>query len=346
MTDKAAIFLDIENLSGWLKTGGGETLLEHANTLGQVVIRRAYGDFSLPSVNARQTALAILGFEFVHVSHPVRGKNSADIQIVVDAMEYLTRVPDVNWFILATGDSDFSPPFRRLRELGKSVIGVGPRSTLSEAVHKSCSQFIYVNQPLDESTHTIDKTSIASTVTTDTFRISALSALQQSLQLLSEPITLSVLKKKMHELDPSFDLQHLGYKKFLTFLQSAPEVVKLQNVQNIWLAEAAHLKKNTQPTNSSKKTDDKKKSTKKGTQSKSVAEPEQLRQSALSLLEKILKHASEPISVSVLKQEMLKLDSSFKEKKLGHKTFLTFLKSAPQVIQLQKRQKEWVAKAA
>jgi uncharacterized protein (TIGR00288 family) len=293
MTDKAAIFLDVENLSGWLKTGGSETLLEHANTLGQVVIRRAYGDFSLPSVNARQTALAILGFEFVHVSHPVRGKNSADIQIVVDAMEYLTRVPDVNWFILATGDSDFSPLFRRLRELGKSVIGVGPRSTLSEAVHKSCSQFIYVNQQIDESTHTVDKTSIASPVTTDdNLRISALNALQQSLQLLSEPITFSVLKKKIHDLDPSFNLQHLGYKKFLTFLQSAPEVVKLQSVQNIWLAEAAHLEKNTQPTNSSKKTNDKKNSTKKGAQSKSVAEPEQLRQSAINLLAKILKHAS------------------------------------------------------
>ncbi|TVQ15457.1 MAG: NYN domain-containing protein, partial [Leptolyngbya sp. DLM2.Bin27] len=123
MTDKVAIFLDVENLSGWLKSDGGETLLERANELGRVVVRRAYGDFSISAVIARQTELNLLGFEFVHVYHPAKGKNSADIQIVVDVMEYLARIPDLEWIVLATGDSDFSPLFRRLREMGKSVVG-------------------------------------------------------------------------------------------------------------------------------------------------------------------------------------------------------------------------------
>ena len=56
-------------------------------------------------------------------------------------MEYLARIPDLEWVVLASGDSDFSPLFRRLRELGKSVVGVGPRSALSEAVKKSCNRF-------------------------------------------------------------------------------------------------------------------------------------------------------------------------------------------------------------
>ena len=84
MTEKVAIFLDVENLSGWLKADGGEILLERANELGRVVVRRAYGDFSIKGVSIRQPELNLLGFEFVHVYHPVKGKNSADIQIVVE----------------------------------------------------------------------------------------------------------------------------------------------------------------------------------------------------------------------------------------------------------------------
>lgn len=53
MTEKVAIFLDVENLSSWLKADGGETLLERANELGRVVVRRAYGDFSIKSVSVR-----------------------------------------------------------------------------------------------------------------------------------------------------------------------------------------------------------------------------------------------------------------------------------------------------
>ena len=56
-----------------------------------------------------------LGFELIHNYHPVSGKNSTDIQLTIDAMEYAMRLNDVNWFVLATGDSDFSPLFRRLR---------------------------------------------------------------------------------------------------------------------------------------------------------------------------------------------------------------------------------------
>ena len=78
MENKVAVFLDVENLSGWLKADGGEILLDRSTELGRVAVRRAYGDFSIQSVSVRQTDLNLLGFEFVHVYHPVSGKNSAD----------------------------------------------------------------------------------------------------------------------------------------------------------------------------------------------------------------------------------------------------------------------------
>jgi hypothetical protein len=233
MTDKVAVFLDVENLSGWLKAEGGEILLDRSTELGRVAVRRAYGDFSNQSVSVRQTDLNLLGFEFVHVYHPVKGKNSADIQIVVDVMEYVARIPDLKWFVLATGDSDFSPLFRRLRELGKSVVGVGPRSALSEAVKKSCNRFIYIDS--------LPNSDNAATLKAAQLREDALELLERVLEKLPEGVNLSVLKNKMLEIDSAFDESNLGFNGFKKFLQIAPEIVNLYQVKNIWHAKAADI---------------------------------------------------------------------------------------------------------
>ncbi|MEM9215449.1 MAG: NYN domain-containing protein [Cyanobacteria bacterium P01_F01_bin.150] len=231
MTDKVAIFLDVENLSGWLKDDGGESLLDRANELGRVVVRRAYGDFSIGSVSVRQPELNLLGFEFVHVYHPVKGKNSADIQIVVDVMEYLARIPDLEWIILATGDSDFSPLFRRLRELGKSVVGVGPRSALSEAVKKSCNRFIYIDEKAtDNGTSTALKAS--------QIREDSLDLLERILTKFPDGVSLGILKNEMLELDSAFDEKNLGFSGFKKFLQSIPEIVYLYQVKQTWHAKS------------------------------------------------------------------------------------------------------------
>lgn len=231
MAEKVAIFLDVENLSGWLKVDGGEALLARANELGRVVVRRAYGDFSISSVSVRQPELNLLGFEFVHVYHPVKGKNSADIQIVVDVMEYLARIPDLEWVVLATGDSDFSPLFRRLRELGKSVVGVGPRSALSEAVKKSCNRFIYIDEELTTN-------GVSASLKTTQLREDALDLLERVLGKFPDGVSLSTLKNEMLEIDSAFDEQNLGFSGFMKFLQSAPEIVRLYQVKQIWHAKA------------------------------------------------------------------------------------------------------------
>lgn len=232
MSEKVAIFLDVENLSGWLKADGGDILLERANELGRVVVRRAYGDFSIQSVSVRQPELNLLGFELVHAYHPVKGKNSADIQIVVDVMEYLARIPDLEWFVLATGDSDFSPLFRRLRELGKSVVGVGPRSALSEAVKKSCNRFIYIEKESKSDNGT------SSLLKKNQLRKDALDLLERTLDKFPDGVTISVLKHRMLEIDSAFDEQNFGFNGFLKFLQSAPEVASLYQLKQVWHAKA------------------------------------------------------------------------------------------------------------
>ncbi|CAN0081800.1 unnamed protein product, partial [Hapterophycus canaliculatus] len=135
----------LQNVLGWLKRGGCAELLARARELGVVSIRRAFGDFSNPTVASRQVELQRHGFDLVHTLHPAKGKsNSADISMTIDVMESC-RGPDIQWVMLATGDSDFGPVFRRLRELGKRVVGVGPSSVLSSSVTLSCHEFIFTD---------------------------------------------------------------------------------------------------------------------------------------------------------------------------------------------------------
>lgn len=239
MPDKVAIFLDVESLSGWLKSDGGKTLLKESSALGQVVIRRAYGDFSNAAVSSRQDDLTNLGFEFVHVYHPVRGKNAADIQIVVDVMDDLAQSPDLRWFVLATSNSDFSPLFRRLKALGKNVIGIGNESVLSRVVQNSCDRFIYTTIK-DSSTQT----------KTETPQSRSLKTLEYAIAQIATPTTLPLLKAEMLKLDPTFDHNKLGHKQFLKFLQNTTGIVKLELVKKQWLVSPASKKMNLVSLNS------------------------------------------------------------------------------------------------
>jgi uncharacterized LabA/DUF88 family protein len=128
------IFLDAENLAQFLKAEGGRQLVDWAVGFGNPIVRRAYGDWSVPGLNNHQRLLITNGFKLIHTPHLVSGKNSADIAMVIDIMDTSQR-RDLDFFMIATGDSDFSSLFCHLRDAGRMVIGVGPHSLLSEAVN-------------------------------------------------------------------------------------------------------------------------------------------------------------------------------------------------------------------
>lgn len=202
---KIAIFVDVENLTQWIKEDGPDKLLSDLSSSGQIIVRRAYGKWTNPALMSFQNILNRLGFELIHNFHPVSGKNSTDIQLTIDAMEYAMRLEEVNWFVLATGDADFSPLFRRLREMGKDVIGVGPRSPLSESVKTSCSKYIYT----DISQETIKKSALDD----------AIELVEKALKNFEGPVTLGALKGVMINIDSAFDEKSLGFKSFSDFLK-------------------------------------------------------------------------------------------------------------------------------
>ena len=224
--NRVAIFVDVENLTQWIKQDGLEMFLEELSSVGTVVVRKAYARWTNTNVSAHQSTLNRLGFEFIHTFHPVSGKNSADIQITVDVMEYASR-DDLQCIALATGDSDFSPLFRRLRERGKQVFGVGPRSALSESVKSSCSRFFYTDTIQQEEVQ--DEASRASALD------DAVDLLETALKTFDSPANCSALKNLMLNIDSAFDEKALGFKSFTEFVR-ALDGIELRQEGNTWLA--------------------------------------------------------------------------------------------------------------
>ncbi|MDO8846576.1 NYN domain-containing protein [Methylicorpusculum sp.] len=225
-SDRVGIFVDVENLTQWIKQDGLEQLIEELTSMGTIIVRRAYAKWTEPNVMPHQNILNRLGFELIHTFHPVGGKNAADIQIVVDVMEYAWRDSDLRWITLATGDSDFSPLFRRLREMGRQVIGAGPRSALSESVKSSCSRFIYLDREKQ-----IEKADDATRVSVFD---DAADLLEKALATFDEPAVCSALKARMTNIDSAFDEKQLGFKGFNDFVKQV-DTVKLSYSGKAWL---------------------------------------------------------------------------------------------------------------
>jgi len=216
-----AIFIDAENLTSWVRNNGVQSLMDELLPLGQIVVRKAYGKWSTSQLMPLQSSLNENGFELVHTYHPVSGKNSTDIKMTVDTME-VALDSQVQWIVLATGDSDFSPLFRKLREQGKEVIGVGPKSPLSECVKNSCSRYIYTDDaaaaPADEDGEE-DAKERSSLIVSE--KIDSMEMLRNILQKEDGPLPLAAVKPKMLSIDNAFNEKRLGFKTFMDFMKSA-----------------------------------------------------------------------------------------------------------------------------
>jgi uncharacterized protein (TIGR00288 family) len=223
-TNRIAVFVDAENVTNWIKHDGVKLLMEELNQFGLIIIRRAYGVWSKPNLAMHQAAINQSGFELIHCYHPVTGKNTADIQMTVDVIECAWQLPNITCFVLVTGDSDFTPVFRRLREMDKDVIGVGQHSTLSECVKTSCTRFIYTDdvintlagknvtplaplppQPLPSSPPTL------TLAQADALVIAHLKA-------SPAPINTSQIKNFLKQNAADFDEKHYGFKTFTDYL--------------------------------------------------------------------------------------------------------------------------------
>lgn len=320
MIDKVAIFLDAESLGGRLTTIENETLVRAAQKWGRVVVRRAYGNFSQGSVSAHQQILNQQGFELLHTYHPVSGKNSADIQMVVDVMDYVMRFPELQHFVLATRDSDFLPLYRRLRELGKLVIGVGDRGTgtLEELLFQHYDHYIR----LAPNPSAPPVSSPPSETPTPSITIAAVLAnLQEILQTKPLGIHVTKLETQLKQRLCQFSPQALGFTDCLEFLRSQPKeiVIEGQKVfsQEHFVAQQATPKKTPATAQVT---------------STGVANQQQI----IGHLKAILSQMPKGIRLKKLEEHLRNKNTSFQPQTLGYADFSTFLQNFPEIVTIVK----------
>ncbi|MBO6575447.1 MAG: NYN domain-containing protein [Rhodothermales bacterium] len=145
-----AVYVDFENVALGLRDRDQpdfdvEIVLEKLLEKGRILVKNAYCDWS--SYQGARRPLHEAGFVLVEIPHARwSGKNSADIRMVVDALDLCYTRPHIDVFALVTGDSDFTPLVGKLREQGKRVIGIGVRDSSSKLLIESCDDFWYYDE--------------------------------------------------------------------------------------------------------------------------------------------------------------------------------------------------------
>jgi uncharacterized protein (TIGR00288 family) len=118
------------------------TVLERLLVKGSIVVKKAYCDWSRYA--AFKPVMHEAAFELIDIPHVRQsGKNSADIRMVVDALDLCYTKAHVDMFVIISGDSDFSPLVSKLRENAKTVIGVGVKNSTSDLLIRNCDEFIF-----------------------------------------------------------------------------------------------------------------------------------------------------------------------------------------------------------
>jgi uncharacterized protein (TIGR00288 family) len=146
-TKNLALFCDFENIALGVRDARYarfdiEEVLERLLVKGNIVVKKAYCDWERYKDFKR--AMHEASFELIEIPHRRQsGKNSADIRMVVDALDLCYTKAHVDTFVVISGDSDFSPLVSKLRENNKEVIGVGVKESTSDLLIANCDEFIY-----------------------------------------------------------------------------------------------------------------------------------------------------------------------------------------------------------
>ena len=146
-TASMALFCDFENIALGVRDAQYEKfdirpVLERLLAKGSIVVKKAYCDWE--RYKGFKAAMHEANFELIEIPHVRQsGKNSADIRMVVDALDLCYTKAHVDTFVIISGDSDFSPLVSKLRENAKKVIGVGVKQSCSDLLVTNCDEFIY-----------------------------------------------------------------------------------------------------------------------------------------------------------------------------------------------------------
>jgi uncharacterized protein (TIGR00288 family) len=234
-----AVYLDLENIALGARDANYPSfdvrkVLEKLLLKGDIVVKKAYCDFERYKDFKR--GLHEAAFELIEIPHVRQsGKNSADIRMVVDALDLCYTKGHVDTFVIISGDSDFSPLVSKLRENAKTVIGIGVKNSTSDLFLNNCDEFIYyddlVRKERSRRRHSAaGPASRAATPAPETKGPDASEALDLVVETLdavteergeNEPIWGSMIKQAIKRRHPGFNERFYGFRSFNDLLADA-----------------------------------------------------------------------------------------------------------------------------
>jgi uncharacterized protein (TIGR00288 family) len=222
-----AVFVDFENLAiGVRDMKKGEfkvdLVLKRLLEKGRIVFKRAYCDWGKYRNAVRE--FHAHGIEMVDIPQSrMSGKNSADIHMVVDALDLCYAKEHIDIFALLSGDSDFSPLVSKLKENNKRVVGCGVKSSTSDLLIGSCDEFIYYDDlvRVAEKPKRAKPAGAPKSTEKKTEAIEKLVEIVASLERDYDVVWGSMVKQTIRRVHPGFNEEYYGYPSFPGLLEDA-----------------------------------------------------------------------------------------------------------------------------
>jgi len=251
-TNNMALFCDFENIAIGVRDAKYDKfdvrrILEHLLLKGSIVVKKAYCDWD--RYKTFKPAMHEAAFELIEIPHiRMSGKNSADIRMVVDALDLCYTKSHVDTFVIISGDSDFSPLVSKLRENNKTVIGVGVKQSSSDLLIANCDEFIYYDDLVREKPKKPSrrKPAAAPAAAPDANKVpagdgdkkqEALDLVMETVEALTtergaeEKIWGSMVKQALKRRKPGFNESYYGFRSFSKLLDEA-EARKLLTLEH------------------------------------------------------------------------------------------------------------------
>lgn len=253
-----AVYLDLENIVIGAREADYpkfdiQKVLERLLLKGLIVVKKAYCDFD--RYRDLKRSLHEAAFEMIEIPHVRQsGKNSADIRMVVDALDLCYTKSHVDTFVIISGDSDFSPLVSKLRENAKKVIGMGVKNSSSDLFISNCDEFLYYDdlvrkevarakrnaerqpkpaapagaEPAEKDKHTGQPKKLDPAEAFERVRETLDALLEERGE--NAAINTSMIKDALKRRDPGFNERAFGFKMFSALLVEAEKkgLVKLE----------------------------------------------------------------------------------------------------------------------
>jgi uncharacterized protein (TIGR00288 family) len=228
-----AVFCDFENVALGVREAryaqfDMEKVLERLLLKGSIVVKKAYCDWE--RYKEFKATMHAASFELIEIPHVRQsGKNSADIRMVVDALDLCYTKSHVDTFVIVSGDSDFSPLVSKLRENAKTVIGVGVKNSSSDLLIANCDEFIYYDDLVraEEQKRRAAKKRRDSAPAGEDKKQEAFELMLETLNALvaergeDERVWGSMVKQALKRRKPGFNESYYGFRAFSDLLEEA-----------------------------------------------------------------------------------------------------------------------------